>query len=171
MTFKSDESHANGQDHRRIDAHHRQINQRGLERGCHEIACQEHDFRHGNGRGDGRVLDQLRDIVGISRQRNAQGLGQEDVAQNLHTVQADGLPGFMLADVQRLQASSESIGQHCAAYQAQTDDGRQPRGQIDSQIGQSKVDQKQVRQRRHVTHPFDETGDGAVHQSRSAERQ
>ena len=91
---------------------YREAHQRGLERGRHEVAGVEHDFRDGDGRRDGGVLDQLAAVVAERRQGDTQHLRQQHAAQHLRRREADGQRGFALAGVQGPQPGREDVAQH-----------------------------------------------------------
>ena len=57
------------------------------------------------------------------------------------------------------------------AHPAQADDGGQPTGQINTQIRQTRIDQKQMRQRGHIAHPFHITAHQRMQSAGMAEAQ
>src|SRR5450631_833762 len=101
-----------GEDGRQHQVDHRRQRQcRDVEIGVEELVGRAHQFDHGDGRDEGRVLDQGDKLVADGRHQTLVGLGNDYPPHGLAVAHADGLGRLHLAVIDALDCAADDLAQ------------------------------------------------------------
>ena len=95
-----------------------------------------------------RVLDQIDHFIAATGEGTAEGLGKNNRADHFDFRKPQGLGGQPLPLLYRQESAAHIFGMISCTAKSEAQDGSQKRGQIDSDVGQSEIPDKELNHQR-----------------------